>query len=302
MKSSLLAATLTCVMLVGATHGERTTPPSPAQPPQVNGIELIKSAVRDLVTALGDPSNDVRAKAAAALRPVLAADPMVAANWHDETFWAKRIEETQPDMLLDDALALLLPELSADEREKVCGGCDWSGGTGNALYQLDDYWRASFPLKDFDKKRLIERPKLERFVRQVWIKPDDNFSGLWVTWHVNGEKANEIQYRDGKRDGTSTAFYADGGKAFEQHYTEDICNGSDTGWSTSGKKAYAGQYKNGKQDGIWRHWHENGQLQSETIFQGRPARAKQLMVCEWSETIRKPLSKRQTRRIGCRLG
>jgi hypothetical protein len=178
----------------------------------------------------------------------------------------KRIDKCKPDMSLDDVLALILPELSPAERKKTNEGQDWSGGTGVGSYLLDDYWQAMLQLKNFDKPQLIETPKLVPYVRVAWIKPADNFTGLWVTWHVNGQKAHEDEYRGGKYDGTSLAFYNDGSKAYQQHYKQHICIGAETGWFRSGEKAYEGQYKDGKQDGTWRHWYENGQLASETNY------------------------------------
>jgi hypothetical protein len=215
------------------------------------------------VKALSDPTNDVRAKAADALRPLLAADPSIAPNWHDKAFWTKQIEKCKPGIPLDEALAILLPDLSSKERKQAEEGGAWSGVTGCSFYQLDDYWRAGFQLKDFEKPQLLEVPKLEPFVREVWIKPADHFTGLWVTWHVNGTKGSESEYRDGKRDGMFTSFYGDGSKCYEQKDREDQADGPGRGWFKSGKKMYEIEYKNGKQEGTWRHWHENGRLASE---------------------------------------
>jgi antitoxin component YwqK of YwqJK toxin-antitoxin module len=231
------------------------------------GVNQTRSAVRDLVKALSDPNNDVGAKAAATLRPILAADPSLAPNWHDKTFWCRRIKKCKPDMVLDEALAVLRPELSVAERKKTCIGGARSGGGGTSWYKLDDYWEATFQVNNSEKQTLGERPKLEANVRDVPIKPPDHFTGVWVTWHVNGQKAEEIQYRDGKYDGTSTTFYGNGRKLMEQHYKEGICEGPEIGWYKSGKKEYEGQYKNEKQDGLWRYWYENGQFRSESNYE-----------------------------------
>jgi hypothetical protein len=254
------------MILVGITRAKPDTPQLANQAPQVSGVVHSKSTVRDLVNVLSDPSNEVRAKAAAALLPIVAADPSIAPNWHNKTFWSKRVEKTNSGMLLDDALGILLPELSMEQRNKTLIGADWSGGSGVSICQLDDYWRATFPLKDFDKPQLIERPILEPSVCHEWVKPPEHFTGLWVTWYVNGQKANEIEYRDGKYDGTFTAFYDNGSKAYKQHYKAHVCVGAEIGWHKSGKNAYEGEYKDGKQDGVWRHWYENGQLASQSTY------------------------------------
>jgi len=235
-------------------------------PVHTDNSQLVTPSVPALVKALSDPSNDVRAQAAAALRPILAADPSLAPNWHDQAYWMKRIEKTKPDMLLKDALAAVLPDLSEEERERTLRAGAWSGGTGVSSYQLDDYWQVLFSLKDVGHEKLIEAPKLEAYARPTWVKPADDFTGLWATWHVNGQKVNEIEYRNGKYDGTFTAYYDDGSKCFQQHYKQHVCDGTDSGWFRSGKKMYEGQYKEGKQDGTWRHWYENGQMSTETSY------------------------------------
>src|SRR3954453_4152484 len=107
-------------------------------------VNQTRSAVSDLVKALGNPNNDVRANAAATLRPILAADPSLAPNWHDKPFWCRRIKKCKPGMLLDDALAVLLPELSIEERKKTRMGGAGDGGGGETWYQLDDYWQVTF--------------------------------------------------------------------------------------------------------------------------------------------------------------
>src|SRR4051812_15965992 len=100
-------------------------------------VNQTQSAVRRLVKGLSHSNNDARAKAAAALRPILAADPSLAPNWHDKTFWCRRIKKCKPRMLLDDALAVLLPELSIEERKKTRIGGAGDGGGGETWYQLD---------------------------------------------------------------------------------------------------------------------------------------------------------------------
>ena len=263
----IATALLTIALLACPTHAEPpTNPPKKDTTAKSNDIDKRKSTVRDLVAKLKDPSNEVREKAAASLRPLLAADPASAPNWHEQAFWAERIEATKSDMPLNDALAVLLPDSSPKERQKQLLGSDWSGGTGTSMYQLDDYWRVHLQLRDHDQPILLERPQLFASVRQQWVEPPKNFTGTWTTWHVNGQRANEIQYRDGKYHGTFTSFHDNGAKLNVQHYEDGHCDGADVGWYKSGQKMYEGQYKNDKQNGTWRHWHENGQLSTELTY------------------------------------
>jgi hypothetical protein len=101
---------------------------------------------------------------------------------------------------------------------------------------LDDYWVVAIYLVDFEHRKLHEEtPALVREVRTAWSDPPDSYTGEWVTWHVNGQKAHEIQYHNGKYDGTFTAYFDDGSKCFQQHYTAGVCHGTDTGWHPTGK-------------------------------------------------------------------
>lgn len=226
-------------------------------------IKIGKPAAPALARTLSDPRNDVRTFAAEALRSIFSSGPASAPNCHEKTYWEQRIAQLKGGMTLDEALELLLPDLSPADRRKTCEGGAWSGGSGTSIYRLDDYWTVHLYLVDFEHQKLHEHaPDLKRLVRKVWVVQPAGYTGLWVTWHVNGQEAHEIQYRNGRYDGTFTAFHDDGSKCYEQHYTAGVCHGPDTGWHRNGKKAYEGQYEHDKQVGTWRWWNENGQIES----------------------------------------
>ncbi len=230
-------------------------------------IKAGKPAVPALIKVLSDPRNDVRALAAEALRSILVADPAAAPNYHEKEYWKQRISQLKAGMPLAKVLQILLPDLSPDERKQREEGSDWSGGSGTSNYRLDDYWAVWLYLVDFNQVKLHEHPPdLFRSVRKVWVAPPANYTGQWVTWHVNGRKAHEIQYRNGQYDGTFTSFHADGSRSVQQHYIKGVCHGTDTGWHRNGKKSYKGRYEDGKQVGTWTWWDENGQVRSVQEF------------------------------------
>lgn len=215
-----------------------------------------------LVGTLADPRNESRSAAAEALRAVLAADPAAAPNYHDKAFWEKRIAQVQAGVGVGDALNVLLPDTPpADRRAAVQAGA-WSGQSGFSIVRLDDYWTATLSLVDAGRERLAKPPSLTRSVRAVWLPPPEDYSGVWTTWFVNGQKSNEIDYRNGRYDGTFTAFHDDGSRSYEQHYQAGVCDGPDTGWYRGGAKMYEAHYKADKQDGVWRHWYPDGKPQS----------------------------------------
>ena len=211
-----------------------------------------------LVRSLGDPGNDVRAAAAQALRAVLAADPAGAPNYHDRAFWERRIADVAVGTAIDDALRLLLPDATPDERTAALQAGAWSGQSGFSIVRLDDYWVVTLPLVDAGREKVGQPPVLKASVRPVWVQPPEKHTGAWATWFVNGRKAHEVEYRDGRYDGTFTAFHDDGSRNYEQHYRAGVCDGPDTGWYRGGAKMYEAQYKADKQDGVWRHWYPDG--------------------------------------------
>jgi hypothetical protein len=154
----------------------------------------------------------------------------------------------------DEVLRILPP---VDENISGNG----SGQSHNLQWRLDDYWTVTVYYNNPDLVHEMG-PTLNRRARAVWMKPPDDFSGKWTTWHVNGQKANEIDYEDGKYHGTFIAYYDNGRMTYEQHYVNGICSGADRGWYADGAKSYEGQYVDGKQDGTWTHWNQDGRLQT----------------------------------------
>jgi hypothetical protein len=77
--------------------------------------------------------------------------------------------------------------------------------------------------------------------------PPARYTGKWMTWHDNGEKAYVGRL--------------DGGKEI----------GRWIGWSSDGLKKYEGVYYEGLRSGVWREWHANGQKKSECDYiDGQP--------------------------------
>ena len=118
-------------------------------------VKIGKPAAPALVKALSDSRSDVRAFAAEALRSILAADPSNVPNWHSEAFWKQRIAQLKGGMPLEEALKILLPELSPAERIGRTEMGVWSGTSGWSNYRLDDYWAVGLCLTDFGKEKLV---------------------------------------------------------------------------------------------------------------------------------------------------
>jgi hypothetical protein len=135
-----------------------------------------------------------------------------------------------------------------------------SGGSHSQSYRLDDAWMLTCWFRN-QGDILFDRT-LSPSLRNVWVAPATNFSGIWITYFVNGQKSHEIHYDDGKYHGEFIAYSPDGSKCYVQHYDHHVGEGADTGYFTSGRTNYHGVYKGGKQVGTWTWYNEDGSVKS----------------------------------------
>lgn len=222
-----------------------------------------EAAVKAHIKALGDPSGVVRENAAKELRRIVAKYPSgtVYLRTKDggEAAWQEKVNTIDVDMDKKEVLKVLPPFAEASEQVEI-----GSGQSHVVSYRLDYHWCVTVYYRNTNK--VIERPKLTKRALRIYVAPPKNYTGAWVTWHVNGQKGYEIQFRDGQYDGAFTSFHDNGKKSCEQHYAKGTAHGADTGWFPNGKLSYTAGYSNGKQDGVWTHWYANGNKHSEINY------------------------------------
>ena len=67
---------------------------------------------------------------------------------------------------------------------------------------------------------------------------DGKIDGLWVTWHQNGQKLVEANYKNGKQNGLETAWHENGQKASESNWKDGkVLEGSRKYWNNKGESA-----------------------------------------------------------------
>ena len=195
--------------------------------PPIESLVEDEAQIARLIKKLGDPNSEVRASAAAALRKIVARYPSGTANIRNEdageAAWLKKIDQLKPGATKAEVLKVL-PKF-ADCPEMFSGG---SGGTHGEVYRIDWDWLVEAQYYNPDK--LIHAPTLRRREARVYVAPPDNYTGDWVTWHVNGQIAGRKQYEDGKYHGTFTSYHDNGSISYEQHYTHHVAHGMDSGW------------------------------------------------------------------------
>jgi antitoxin component YwqK of YwqJK toxin-antitoxin module len=251
-------------------HGQ---PPGGAEKPKADEPND-EAAVKSHIKALGDINSETRAAAAAELRRLVAKYPSgtidLASKDGGEAAWREKVSRIGAGMTKAEVLKILPEFAEAPET------CEISSGNSHiVMYRLDYHWVVTIYYRNPDK--VIEQPTLTKRALQVHVTPPQNFTGTWITWHVNGQKGVETQYKNGKYDGVLTKYHDNGRKNYEQHYVNDVIHGTDTGWFPNGKVSYTARYSNGKKEGTWTHWYANGNKHSETdyangVYYGRDSR------------------------------
>ena len=82
----------------------------------------------------------------------------------------------------------------------------------------------------------------------------------------NGQKWNEITYKDGNKHGLETYWYENGQKQSEHTFKEHKEHGPGAAWYENGQTAGEWNFNDGRKDGREIYWHENGQKKSEGIY------------------------------------
>jgi hypothetical protein len=206
------------------------------------GASLIGSPASDL----SSPVQGVRDAAAQGLRASYT--PPARTNW-DAVFAAVTNGMTKTNLL----------KLLAPFKVEAQPGFG-SGGSHSEYYRLDDAWVLVCWFHN-EGDTLFER-ELESNLKYVWVAPPPDFTGTWITYHVNGQKSHEIGYKAGKYHGQFIAYHPDGSKCVVQHYEHGVCEGADIGYYPSGRINYRGAYKAGKQVGTWVWYSESGTTNS----------------------------------------
>ncbi|MHC4202449.1 MAG: toxin-antitoxin system YwqK family antitoxin [Planctomycetota bacterium] len=207
----------------------------------------------ELVAALGDPSNEARAAAAASLRRLLAADPSARTNDHGREYWQRRVAAVKPGMKHAEVVKLLPPSDTTRSLDQVL----WSGGgpaTGSchrAAWGLDHYWSVEIEYINPDIVR--RRPTLKSGTESVSVMYPQNYTGTWAMWYVNGQKYYEYRFLNGKMHGACAKYYDNGRKRCETHYRNGMAHGSSRTWHRTGKLHRSWDYLDGKVIGHEHH-------------------------------------------------
>ena len=105
-------------------------------------------------------------------------------------------------------------------------------------------------------------------VRERGLYKNEKKVGLWVSYHLNGQKWSEGTYgQDGEEEGEWSSWHPNGQLASWGTYV----NGQETGravtWFANGQKDSEGSFEQGEMRGPWTYWLGNGKKRKEFVFQ-----------------------------------
>jgi hypothetical protein len=198
---------------------------------------------------LGSQSQQVRDAAALDLRESFVASP--------RSRWEPIVDAIKPGSSKESVLHLL-QEFNVTTEFGVS-----SGQSFKESYRLDDAWLLVCAYRRSTPDTLLRHDLVES-VRRVWVDPPQDFTGVWTTYFVNGQRSHEIHYSDGRYFGTFTTFHPNGATAVVQHYGPTGAEGEDIGYFPSGQVMYRGKYENGTPAGTWIHYNEDGSARATT--------------------------------------
>jgi antitoxin component YwqK of YwqJK toxin-antitoxin module len=213
-----------------------------------------------LIQLLSHPSQSVRDSSAAEICALMKSGKNVVAPGnvveHDLAYWKNKFAQVKTGMPLEKAKIIL------QWIDSLSGGGACSGQSCTSSYRLDNTFMVDIAFQT-NKENTILWDTLYESVRSVFIPQPEKFSGIWITYFVNGAKNYEINYKNGEYNGTFISYYSNGQICTQQHYGGHDVNEEDRGYYESGALRYTGNYVNGKQEGEWIQYYENGKIRSK---------------------------------------
>ena len=87
----------------------------------------------------------------------------------------------------------------------------------------------------------------QEVVAEIW-------HGRAIGFHENGQKAWEVMYREGQREGEFVTWVESGARTSVAQCENGLLHGKYLQWASDGRKVREETYRRGKLDGIARWW------------------------------------------------
>lgn len=98
----------------------------------------------------------------------------------------------------------------------------------------------------------------------------DRRHGIWTAWFPDGSKYYECHYSQGELHGTYTQYFPNGQVEFRGEFAQDQPHGTWTWYHRNGLRSREGKYLAGQQQGIWYEWNPAGQVAQRIDMDNRP--------------------------------
>ena len=130
--------------------------------------------------------------------------------------------------------------------------------TGDVVDGLQEgWWRYYHPASAAGGTRRLQAEGLYDADRRV---------GPWAYWHANGNKELEGRFRDHRRDGFRTYWFASGRVRARGAFDLGLEDGPWRFYSESGSPKQSGVYAGGKAVLRWTDWDEDGRRRAEGFY------------------------------------
>ena len=110
----------------------------------------------------------------------------------------------------------------------------------------DDWWNAKFAAYTREGK--------------------DEKHGPWTTWHANGQKKQQGEYKNNLPVGNGVWWYENGQKRLQGSFKKGKKDGRWVWWYENGQKRSQGEYTNGHPVGRWAWWKVDGKVAQSANF------------------------------------
>lgn len=92
------------------------------------------------------------------------------------------------------------------------------------------------------------------------------FNGSRTEWYEDGEKKEEAEYSNGKKNGVFKSWYPNGQIEREGTMVNDRWSGDYREWYENGQLCVSGKYVDGKREGEWIFFQEEGESLPPIVF------------------------------------
>jgi len=116
-----------------------------------------------------------------------------------------------------------------------------------------------------EKETSNDNPLLER-INGILYFDGTPYSGYIIEESESGSLLSKVNWKQGKRHGSYRTWYSNGQKSEERQYFEGRKNGLHMGWFADGSPRFILNFRNGVYHGNCREWHANGQLYTDCNF------------------------------------